>query len=246
MVITHKVAIDFARNNYIDIEVTKSSSYTVLLEMHLLENGKEMDLSGIGAVSFKATKPDGNIVFNDVEHIVSSGHIEYMISKSIMEVTGKTVCVLQLIDTVGKVLNSFEFYVTVMPSLYDEDDFISDSDLSGFRTYMIRAEKAAEESEGVKNQIELAYGSLADTSNTLSGMKKEYVSYLDELKERVNSGEFNGKPGPPGKDGANAVVTEVQGFIAFQIVGENLYCFYSGDEPPNIAMNERGELEIQY
>lgn len=246
MVLKHKIVVDFARNRYIEVEVTKGSKNMVVLQLYLLENGKKIDVEQIGAISFKAEKPDGNIVFNDVDRVMEDGHVEYVISESIMGVAGKTVCVLQMVDQDGKVLNSFEFYILVQSSLYDEESMVSASDMSGFRAYMIRAENAAKDSEEVKSKINTAYGSMEELLGKLHEIKTEYVGYMDELQEKVEGGAFNGARGQQGENGADAIVTETSGLIAFQIEEGNLVCNYYGDTAPDIRMNEFGELEFGF
>lgn len=240
MKIRHKVVIDMAKKDYVEVEVTKSSKNTIFLDFYLLDNGKGFDMEEVGAVSFKAIKPDGGIVFNDTV-IVEDGKIEYGISESIMNAPGQTVCELQLADENGGIINSFEFYIQVQQALYDENNYISENDLSGIRAYMLRAEKAVVDSENVRNQIVVTYGTLNDIVGSLNSVKEDYVTYIEELQEKVNSGEFNGARGPQGENGADAVVTETKGIMAFQIVGANLVCYYYGDEEPDMRI-VKGDL----
>lgn len=57
MNVIHKIALDLAQNNYIEIEVAKGSENTIVLQFFFLESGKKYDMSEVGAVSFKAITP---------------------------------------------------------------------------------------------------------------------------------------------------------------------------------------------
>lgn len=69
---------------------------------------------------------------------------------------------------------------------------------------------------------------------------------INDLDARRLAGEFNGPQGPqgiPGRDGANGVVTTMQGQYAFQIVNGHLHLIYvDGTEPPNYEIVENGHL----
>ena len=241
MNVIHKIALDLAQNNYIEIEVAKGSENTIVLQFFFLESGKKYDMSEVGAVSFKAITPDQSIVFNDTSKVQENGSVLYAISERIMETPGRTTCTLQLIGSKGEVVSSFEFYIRVKAQLFDENDYISEDDLQGFRAYMIRAENAAEACEALKQLLNVTYGGKEDLIGDLSDQKLEYEEFLEDLKERIANGEFNGPRGEPGKDGADAIVTEGTGIMAFQIIGADLYCYYFGDQP-NVIINTDGDL----
>ena len=246
MKIRHKVVLDLLKRTHIEVEIARCSRDTVVLEIFLLENGKKFDMTQAGAVSFKAVKPDGSIVFNDVDGILADGKVEYTISESILEAAGRTVCEIQLIGQEDDVITSFEFYILVRPMLFDENEYVSENELSGFRSYMIRAENAAKQSEGIKNMMEVTYGTMDEIIGDLNGVKEEYVTYMEELQQKVENGEFNGQRGPQGENGADAVVVEAKGLMGFQIVEGDLWCYYYGDTPPDLAINESGELVYEF
>lgn len=246
MKIRHKVVLDLLKRTHIEVEIARCSRDTVVLEFYLLENGKKFDMTQAGAVSFKAVKPDGSIVFNDVDGILADGKVEYTISESILEAAGRTVCEIQLIGQEDDVITSFEFYILVRPMLFDENEYVSENELSGFRSYMIRAENAAKQSEGIKNMMEVTYGTMDEIIGDLNGVKEEYVTYMEELQQKVENGEFNGQRGPQGENGADAVVVEAKGLMGFQIVEGDLWCYYYGDTPPDLAINESGELVYEF
>lgn len=246
MKITRKLVIDFARNYHVEVEITKGSANTVELDMALLEDGKKVAASEIGAVSLKAIWPDGGITFADVGDMSEEGHVYYTVSDSIMNTVGKNTCILQLIGKEGEIVNSFEFYIIVKSQLFDENRYLSENDLLGFRTYMLRAQDAARESEGVKRLLELAYGSTEDVITDLKNEKETYEKFLTELKQRIANGEFNGRPGEPGENGSNGIVAEGHGIIAFQIIDGDLICHYYGTETPPLSINAAGELEFEY
>lgn len=246
MKIAHKLVIDFVRNNHVEVEITKGSTNTVELDMMLLEDGKKVDAFKIGAVSLKAIWPDGGVTFADAGDMSEEGHVYYTVSDSIMNTVGKNTCILQLVGKEGGIVNSFEFYIIVKSQLFDENQYLSNNDLLGFRTYMLRAQDAARESEEVKRLLELAYGRTDDVISDLKKEKDTYEKFLEELKQRIENGEFNGRPGEPGRNGSDGIVAEGHGIIAFQIIDGDLICHYYGTEAPPVSINTAGELEFKY
>lgn len=86
------------------------------------------------------------------------------------------------------------------------------------------------------NQAELAEAA-ANTANAVAS----------DLTNRLNNGEFDGPVGPqgaPGNDGANGVVTTLEGQIAFQVRDGRLYAiYYDGTTPPDVYIDENGHLK---
>lgn len=67
-------------------------------------------------------------------------------------------------------------------------------------------------------------------------------SVANDLINRLNNGELNGKDGKDGKDG---VITTIAGQYAFQIENDDLYLYYSeGDQPLDAEIDENGEFII--
>lgn len=264
MELLHKVVIDLAKKKYIEIEVTKGSKHAIGIEFCLTENGKLFPMEDVTAVSVKAVTPGENTIFNDVEKKKNKNTVTYRISESITNVTGKTNCELQLFATDGGLINSYEFYITVYPSLYDENIYVNEDDLSGFRDYMNRAELAAKESEKTKDYIDTSYGLIKELENLLSQAKKIYVDYMDELKQKVENGEFDGPRGLPGiqgpegpegdegprgprgekgEKGESGITAPMNGFFTFEVDEDGgLWVLYEGETGPQFEIGEDGGL----
>lgn len=80
------------------------------------------------------------------------------------------------------------------------------------------------------------------TNTSLPAIDKYIEDNKAMLKgEKGDKGDI-GPQGPQGPQGANGAVTEVKGFIGFQIKNGDLYVSYTGDEAPNFSINSNGEL----
>lgn len=91
-----------------------------------------------------------------------------------------------------------------------------------------------------------AGASALDNSQKAETAANLVIVAINDLDARRLAGEFNGPQGPqgiPGRDGANGVVTTMQGQYAFQIVNGHLHLIYvDGTEPPNYEIVENGHL----
>ena len=241
MRINHKVSIDFARNTPVHLEIPQSGSNSTTLEFFPLDNGNPIDLKEIGLASVKATTSAGAIIFNDVSEI-GENSITYLVSNTIMSQVGKTVCVLQIFNKEEILINSFEFYIEVMPGLYDEESLLTEDDLSGFRSYAMRAVNAAESCETLSASLEALWTTMEELADDCEDTIKEVEDALEDLASRIAGGEFIGARGAQGENGANGVIADGEGFIGFEIIKGDLYCFYASPVEPELEMDGDGNL----
>ena len=241
MRINHKVTIDFARNTPVHLEIPKSGTNSETIEFFILENGNNIDMTTIGLASVKATTPQGTIIFNDVSEI-GENSITYTVSDTIMAQTGKTVCVLQLFNQSEILINSFEFYVEVMPGLYDEESLLTDDDVSGFRSYALRAINAAESCEALSASLSALWATMEEVADDCEDAVQEVEDALEDLARRLENGEFIGARGAQGENGANGVIADGEGFIGFEVIKGDLWCFFATPVEPEIEMDGDGNL----
>lgn len=102
--------------------------------------------------------------------------------------------------------------------------------------------KATEEiteelTEEIRSVIVIANNTIVDTKD--AAQLAENIG--EDLIARREAGEFTGP------QGANGVVTTIQGQMAFQIVNDNLYLYYhEGSTPPDCRIDEAGYLIMNF
>ena len=252
MQIPYRLIIDIAkpmRSN--TILVKRGDRNSRVLQFVLLSNGQALDMSDILVATIKGTTPSKNSIFADaqIQEDEEGNKInvaEYTIMEETIAESGHYVFELSLLSSSEQYVTSFEFYVDVENLLYDENEGIGESDLSGYRSYMTRAMNAAKSAEETKNAFIASYGAANTLLNELNIEKGEYETYLNELQIRVDSGELNGMRGAQGENGTNGVVMEGMGILAFSIENDDLYCYYLGEDPPPLSINNDGMLVWTY
>ena len=110
------------------------------------------------------------------------------------------------------------------------------------KQYVINQESVS--LEVIKAQEDQSKQNIKDYVNNTS--LQEIDQYIEENKanlkgDKGDQGE-KGDKGDAGEKGADGVVTEVKGFIGFQIRNGDLYVKYTGDETPSFRLNEDGDL----
>jgi len=238
-----------SRKSTVEIKQTDRSTRT--LRMTLLDGNKPIDMSDVRTATIKGIKPDETIVYAaaEIEKDAEDNNknvVLYTMSDHVTEASGKITCELQLVTGAGEIIQSFDFYIDVINQLYDEDDILSESDLSGFKAYMIRTLNAALITERTKNAFEDTYGTIATIKEELEQEITDCQAFLDEVQYLLDTGAFIGSRGPQGENGSNGIIVEGAQVIAFEIVDDELVCYYEGDEAPAIEMNDDGELEWSY
>ena len=183
--ITYPMVVDMARpNKYNTLLVMKNDTNTREIKFVLMNDGRPFDTSECDTVTVKAIKPDQSIVYDDA--VVSQdedgnniNEIVYTLPADLTNVSGKTVMTLTLMNSTEQI-SSFEFYVNTRNELYNEDDYASDDDLSGFRDLLARAQAAIAAVESMTQQSALPNPNalrIQDPDGTTSYDGSELVNY---------------------------------------------------------------------
>lgn len=192
------------------------------IEFRLFSNGEPLDMTDVLFATIKGIKPDGeSVIYADAE--IQENVIRYVIADSFVEVPGRYAMELELLSSESEVLSSFDFHIDVQNQLYDEDDYVTESDLNGFRSYMLQTKNAAMRAETIAREFSAGYGDIGVLVEQLRELKESLDDTIEDLEQKVADGFFNGAQGERGSD---AVVTEMPGLVSLQIVGTNLIATY--------------------
>lgn len=202
---------------------------------NLMANNACMDPEEIASITIKARKPDGTVIYDDVKNMA------YVVIEQLTAVAGEVECELEIFGKYGGVMYSPNFYLTVQDNVYDTEQIISESYLQGLQAYVTAAQEILEQAKELEANFGLSYGTMEELTERLESVKEQYVTYIEELQQKVKDGYFNGKNGAQGEPGANAVIAEGMGIMGFQIVDGNLKCYYYHELPP-LELNEKGHL----
>ena len=145
MKLTYDMVVDFARPNKSNtIIVSEGDVNSRVCHFTLLANKTPMEMLTVTAALVRAVKQDGTVIFGDAtilqdedEHYINE--IEYTIPAAMMDESGNITMTVTLLGSDNTQITSFEFYLKVRNALYNEDDLVSESDLSGFRDLLNRA-----------------------------------------------------------------------------------------------------------
>lgn len=255
--------IDLAQNTYVEVNITEGSQNAYIMEIYLLNQRKEVSMDDIGVITLKAITPSGAIVFNDVEK-PQGDCVEYKISNTIMSETGKTVCTMQIMNEEGIAIHTFEWYINVQSSLYDENRYVKQDDITAVRSYLLRAEAAADKSEEHEKYLRESEENLSKLETDFKDTKDELEDYLEDIQDKVNSGAFvgpsgiqgpqgeqgpQGKQGPQGEQGEqgepgqSGITAPANGiFILYVEENGDVYAQYSGDIAPQFEMDDSGNV----
>lgn len=206
---------------------------------NIISNGKKMESSEVIFATFEAVKPDGTIVHDQIT--IEEGMIYYDLAEQITAVPGEVECEIELLCNEGSSISSFPIYITVQQKTYSIERIVSENDTKSIKAYLAAAYEILREVGQIDERFDLVYGSMAEVLKELENSKKDYVTYISELKTKVQEGYFNGQNGQQGENGADAIVVEGNGIMAFQIVEGDLLCYYWTEEPP-LFIDEAGNL----
>lgn len=249
MNITNNIVIDLQNSKRKHIaEVKQSDRSSRAFRFTVLNSNKPFDMSGVYTATVKGIKPDETIIYAaaDIEKDGegnNTNNIAYTMSDHVTSVSGTITFEIQLLSSKGEMITSFDFYVDVINQLYDEDDVISESDLNGFKAYLVRTLNATRYTESIEKSFEDAYGTVESIKADLEARIEECDSVLEDIQRMLDTGAFIGAKGPQGENGRDGVITEGSQVIGFQIEDDELICHYYGDGEPDISMNDDGCIE---
>lgn len=158
MNVKYNMVVDFARPSKANtIILSEGDANSRVCCFTLLFNKQAFNMIDVTVATVKAVKQNGSVVYGDAEITTDEtgnkiNEIIYTIPAAITDEAGKVTMTITLMSSQGEQITSFEFYLTVRNALYNEDDYISEEDLSGFRDLLNRAMAALEKMEVMTSQ----------------------------------------------------------------------------------------------
>ena len=148
MVVNYNLVVDFARpskTNTILIAENDVNSRNCCFK--LLSDKTPFDMTNVTTATVQGVLPTGSIIIGEATIVQDEdenniNEVTYLIPSALTETPGTVTMTITLADSEGARITSFEFYLKVRNTLYNEDDYISDEDLSGFRDLLARARAA--------------------------------------------------------------------------------------------------------
>lgn len=232
----YNITLDLDRpTRTVNIVMKRKDHRSRKIVFNIMSNNACVDPGNIESITIKAMKPDGTVVYDEVENM------SYEVIKQLTAAAGEVECELEIFDKNGGVMYSPNFYLTIQDNVYDTEKIVSENYLQGLQAYVASAHEALKQAQEIATEFGLSYGTMEELTDLLESSKEKYVTYMDELQQKVEDGYFNGNDGAKGENGADAIVTEGVGIMGFQIIDGNLKCYYYNDLPP-LEINESGHL----
>lgn len=157
----YDLVVDFARPTKSNtIIVSEGDVDSRLCHFTLLANKTPMPMIDVTSATVRGVKEDGSVVFGDATIVTDEGgnklnEVEYTIPAAITDEAGNVTMTITLMDSLNHQITSFEFYIKVRNALYNEDDYVSESDLSGFRDLLNRCLIAVQKMEAMTENTAL-------------------------------------------------------------------------------------------
>lgn len=200
MNIKYNMVVDFAHPSKSNtITISEGDSYSRVCKFTLLSDKQPFDMIDVTSATVRGVKEDGSVIFGDATISKDSqdnyiNEIVYTIPGAMADTAGRLTMTITLASSQGEQITSFEFYVTVRNALYNEDDYVSDTDLSGFRALLNRCMAALEIMENMTSKealpnpyplnIKVDGTSHAYTGSESVSISLGNVAYLDETTEQ--------------------------------------------------------------
>jgi hypothetical protein len=174
----YDLVVDFARPTKSNtIIVSEGDVDSRICHFTLLVNKSAMSMLDVTSATVRGVKEDGSVVFGDAVIVTDDdgnklNEVEYTIPAAITDEAGNVTMTITLMDALNHQITSFEFYIKVRNALYNEDDYVSESDLSGFRDLLNRCLVAVQKMEAMTENTALPcpYSFTFD----LEGVRYEY------------------------------------------------------------------------
>lgn len=217
----------------------------------IMNNGKPFDMSDVSVATVKGVKPDKTIIYADatIEKDAEGYNInviDFDLPEQSSTVVGKSTYELTLQDVHLAIITTFDFYLSVEDLLYNEEDYLSEDDLAGFRAYMQATRIYSQDTKSYVDNFREVYGDEKDLLANTEELHQFYEDYISDLQIRVDRGDFNGAQGIPGERGADGVVSEAGFLIGFEISDGNLIVIYSNEDENEFSINDEGNIILTY
>lgn len=199
----HRVVLDMEMPERIPcIQLRRNDKQVHRLVFHITRKGQRLDVEDY-RFDFKAKKPDKTTVFNNCEK--EDGKVFYTLGSQETACIGEVMCELAVSCVNGEYFTTPHFILSVQELSLDEDEVVSESDLSGFRTYYNealdaseRAKVGAREAEEsadlaarmateVQNKAEEIESTVIETANNASAAATSEAAARQSAMEAANS-----------------------------------------------------------
>lgn len=203
MNVKYDLVVDFARPNKSNtVIVSEGDSKSRVCHFTLLNNKYPMSMSDVTSATVRAVKSDGSVIWGEAEILVNDdgeqiNEVEYTVPAAITDSSGNVTMTVTLMGELSEQLTSFEFYIQVRNALYNEDDLVSESDLSGFRDVLNRCLVAIAKIEAMTEHtalpnpyplnINLEGDQISYSGNSTVTITLEDLAYISDAIDIVES-----------------------------------------------------------
>lgn len=153
MVVNYNLVVDFARPSKSNtILIAEDDANSRNCRFTLLADKQPFDMTNVTTAVVQGILPSGSVIIDEatIEQDDEGNNInvvDYLVPNAFAETPGTITLTISLNDNLGARITSFEFYLKVRNALYNEDDYINDDDLDGFRDLLARSQAALEKME---------------------------------------------------------------------------------------------------
>ena len=152
MNVQYDLVVDFKRPSKSNtIIVSENDDRSRVCHFILVQDKQPMDMTDVVSADIIGTKPDGTVVFDtsNVEIVRNEAgdylnELMYTVPGNITSVSGTVTMRIRILSETSKI-ESFDFYLVVRNSLYNEDDEIDKETYDGFRKLLEQCQKTLEE-----------------------------------------------------------------------------------------------------
>lgn len=201
MKVPYDLVVDFARPSKSNtIIISEGDTNSRVCHFTLLANKQPFPMSDVTVATVRGVKSNGSIIYGEAEILEDEdenklNEIEYTIPASIADEAGNVTMTITLLSVGSEQLTSFEFYLQVRNALYNEDDLVTQSDLSGFRDLLNRCLVAVQKIEAMTENTALPNPyplniNIEGTETSYSGSEMKSISlsniaYIGETIEEL-------------------------------------------------------------
>lgn len=160
MNVKYNMVVDFARPTKTNtILVSERDNNSRLCHFVLMEDKQPFDMSDVVSVMLKGVASNGSNIFEDVTGNIildedgnKTNKIEYTLPDTITNYAGTSTITVTLRSALNETITSFEQYIKVRNTLFNEDDEATEEDIEGFSDLLNRVQDALSQlEENVKN-----------------------------------------------------------------------------------------------
>ena len=158
MQVKYNMVVDFARPNKSNtVLIAENDANSRNCYFTLLFDKAPFDMTGVTTATVLGITSSGQRIYGDATIIQdeegnNTNQLSYLIPLAITENAGNVTMTVTLTDNVGARITSFEFFIKVRNALYNEDDYIDEDDMAGFRDLLARTRAALERMEQMVQQ----------------------------------------------------------------------------------------------